>query len=149
MVAVDVNRFQRPRTACDVQPIGAAGDVCTHLRRSIDETDITLDRISAYTLYANAVGGSNRSIAFSNGPQRNEVTRRRSVSLHMDRARRLVTAARWNGETLPTIALHRNAIARQQIERDVDVRLADEFAHHLNHDVLRFGCQRQRHQQRC
>ena len=146
MVAVDVNRFQRPRTARDVQPIGPAGDACAHLRRSIDETDIALNRISAYTLNANAVGGG---VAFSNGPQRNEVTRRRSVSLHMDRARRLVTAARWNGETLPTIALHRNAIARQQIERDVDVRLADEFAHHLNHDVLRFGCQRQRHQQRC
>jgi hypothetical protein len=68
----------------------------------------------------------------------------------MDVAGRLVAAAGRNGEALPAVALDRNAKARQQVERDLDVGLGDQLADHLDHDVAGRCAhgQRQRHQQR-
>ena len=44
--------------------------------------------------------------------------------------------------------MHLDAKARQQLQRDLDVGLGDQLAHHVDDDVLRPGRQRQRHQQR-
>ena len=44
--------------------------------------------------------------------------------------------ARRNGEALPAVTLHINAVARQQIQSDFNVGLRDEFADHFNHDVF-------------
>jgi len=67
--------------------------------------------------------------------------------LHVQQARRGVAAARGQGETLPALALDPHAKALQQIQGDVYIRFADEFAHHLDDDVLAFRHQRQRQQQ--
>ena len=54
----------------------------------------------------------------------------------MDAPGRAVAAARGDGEARPAVAPHRHTKTRQQVERDVNVGLGDQFAHHLNHDVL-------------
>ena len=50
-------------------------------------------------------------------------------------------------ESLPSVAPHLHTEAGQQLQGDVDVGFGYEFAHHLDHDVLRFGYQRQCQQQ--
>ncbi len=57
-------------------------------------------------------------------------------------------AACGDGEPLPTVPHYGNAKARQQVQRDFNVRPRDQLAHHLDHDVF-FGDQWQRHQQGC
>ena len=64
----------------------------------------------------------------------------------MDITRRLVTAARGNGEPRPAVALYMDAKTREQVQRDLDVGLGDQLAHYINHHVLP-GHQRQGHQQ--
>jgi hypothetical protein len=66
----------------------------------------------------------------------------------MDAARRAVGRSLRNGETLPALALHRDAEARQQVQRDLDVGLGDQLAHHLDHHRAVGADQRQCQQQR-
>ena len=61
---------------------------------------------------------------------------------------RLVAAAGRDGEALPALAPHPDAKARQQIQRDLDVRLGDQLAGDFETNVL-LGHQGQRHQQGC
>jgi len=84
--------------------------------------------------------------AGGNGAQGHKVAGRRGVALDMDFAGRLVAAAGRDGETLPALAMHLDAKARQQVERDLDVRLGDELTGDFEANVP-LGHQRQRHQQ--
>ena len=47
-----------------------------------------------------------------------------------------VLAARRDGETLPSVALHGHAKALQQIEGDFNVGLGNQFTHDFNRDGL-------------
>ena len=64
----------------------------------------------------------------------------------MDGARRAIATALRQGETLPAFALHGNAKARQQLQRDVDVRLGNQLADHLDGDGALSRHQRQSQQ---
>ena len=66
----------------------------------------------------------------------------------MDLPGRAVLAARRDDKALPLLVCHPDAKACQQLQRDVDIGLGDQLAHHLNHHVVRARYQRQRHQQR-
>ena len=48
---------------------------------------------------------------------------------------------------MPTVAAHLDAKTREQIQSDLDVGLADEFAHHTDRHVSLLRRQRQSHQQ--
>ena len=43
---------------------------------------------------------------------------------------------------MPTVSLYLDAKSLQQVQGDIDIRLADEFAYHVNHDVTVFGGER-------
>ena len=102
-----------------------------------------MDGVGAHAFNPQAwlAGGSRCQCA-----QGDEIAGGGGVGLYVQRAGRLELTARGNGETLPVLALHLNAKACQQFQRNVNVGPGDQLAHHLNHDVLR-GHQGQRHQQ--
>ena len=154
MVAIEVDGLQRPAATADLQPVGAAFDLCAHGLGGLDEADIALDRVLAYTQNADApglrrvVGIGVIGGAGGNRAQRDEIAGRRGVGLHMDGARRLIVAACGDHKALPAVVFHGDAEARQQLQRDVDIGLGDQLAHHLDADVAFLGQQGQGHQQR-
>ena len=79
--------------------------------------------------------------------QRDEITRRRRIGLDMHRARRTQGAARCNRKALPALVAHIHTKLGEQLEGDVDIGLAGQLTHHLNHDSLARH-QRQGHEQR-
>ena len=64
----------------------------------------------------------------------------------MQAAWRAQLAVGRNGETLPAVARHHHAKARQQLEGNLHIGPRNQFAYHLDHDVA-LRHQRQRHQQ--
>ena len=140
MVEVAGDSAQRPLAPRDVQPVGPFFHHRAHGLGGFHKADVALNGVRAHAFNANAR-------TRNDGAQANKVAGRRSVRFHVDAERRLVAAALGNDKSAVRFAAHRNAKARQQIERDVDVGLADELAHHLNGDVLVLRHQRQRHEQ--
>ena len=65
----------------------------------------------------------------------------------MDCFWRLVRRPSRDGEALPTVAFYLDAKSLQEVQGDIDIGFADEFAHYVNHDVTVFGGERQSHQQ--
>ena len=127
--------------------------MCAHGLGRLDEADVTLDRCRPHTLDADALAvraGCNQRT------ETDEIAGGGCVGLDMDLARRLITAAGGNNETLPSLAAHGDAEARQQVQRDFDVGLGDQFADHFDDDIAcrlavhggTMPRQRQRHQQR-
>ena len=84
----------------------------------------------------------------ADGAERDEVRRRRRVAFDVDVARRAIGAARRDREALPAVALHVDAEARQQVQRDLDVGLGDQLAVDLDRRSRASADQRQRQQQR-
>src|SRR6185312_245085 len=127
--AGEVDRVQRPRAARNFEPVRSAGNPRAHHLRRLHETDVSLNRIRshAFNSYVFLTGSPRRHCA-----ERYEVTSRRGVTLDMDGARRLVVAARRDGEALPTLAPHGDAKALKQIQGDLDVGLGAQLAHHLD-----------------
>ena len=65
----------------------------------------------------------------------------------MDLAGGSVAAAARHDEAAPVLVRHADAEARQQVQRDGHVGFGDQFALHLDDDVLRLADQGQRQQQ--
>lgn len=149
VVAIEVDGLERPAlaglTPADVQPVGAAGDVRAHGARGLHKADVALNGVESHAMDADAFGQA--FVSRGNGAQRDEVAGRGGVGLHMDVARRAVLAASGNGEALPVLVRDLDAESGQQLQRDGDVGLGDQLAHHVDHDVLGARRQRQRHQQ--
>lgn len=145
VVAVQVDGLQGPGAARDVQPVGAAGHLGAHGLGGFDKADVALDRVLAHAQHLDAILAAS---ARGNGAQCYEIAGGGGVGLDVDVAGRLVAAAGRNHEALPALVAHGDAKARQQLQRDVDVGLGDQFAHHLDADVAVAGQQGQGHQQR-
>jgi len=142
VVAVEVDRAQRPGAARHFHPVRAAPDVGAHQAHGVEETDVALDRVLAHAGDAQRAAGAGGDRA-----QCHEVAGGGRIRLDVDLARRAVAAAGGDREALPAVPAHRDAEALQQVQGDFDVRLGDQLADHLDDDVL-LGDERQRHQQR-
>ena len=115
----------------------------THGAGGFDKADIAL-----YGCCAHALDTQGRGSVCSQGASGNKVAGRRGIGLDKNLAWRLVTRTLRDGEALPPLALHHNAKLRQQFERDVDIGLGNQLAHHLNADSGFGSRQRQSQQQR-
>ena len=73
VVAIQVNRLQRPRSALDGDAAGGAVDLRAHLACGVNEPDVALNRIRPHALHRDAV--SLRRIG-RNGAQSDEITGR-------------------------------------------------------------------------
>ena len=101
-----------------------------------------MDGVGAHALNTNRVRAARGDCT-----ERNKVTRRRRICFYMDCFWGLVRRPSRDGEALPTVALYLDAKSLQEVQGDVDIGFADEFAHYVNHDVTVFGGERQSHQQ--
>jgi hypothetical protein len=128
VVAVERDRAQRPRAALDLQRVGLGADLGAHRARGFDKADVALDRVVADAFDAQ------RPAARADRAQRDEVRRRRGIAFDMHVARRAVAAPGRHDEALPAVALHRDAEARQQRQRDLDIGLGDQLAFDLDRD---------------
>ncbi|MNT02738.1 hypothetical protein D3C72_1372450 [compost metagenome] len=157
VVAVHVDGLQWPGAPANFQPVGAAGNGCSHGTRGIYKADVTLDRLGAHAQHLDAavnvdggvVGAGLAALARGDGAQRDEVAGRRGIGLHMDLAWRLIMAACGNGKALPAMIFDSNAEALEQLKRDVDVGLGDQLSHHFDGHILLARHQRKCHQQGC
>ena len=145
MVAVQLDGLERPGSALHLQPVGAAGDGGTHRLSRFDKADVTLYGVRAQTLDFDAIL-TFRARGYC--AKRYEIASAGGVSLDVDGSGRAQRSARRDGESLPALALHLHAKARQHVERDLYVGAGDELAHHLDDDGPRRN-QGQRHQQSC
>jgi hypothetical protein len=143
VVAVERDGLQRPGAAVYLEPVGPALDLCTHQARGLDEADVALDGVRADTFDVHR-----RAAVRGDRAQRDEVGRRRGIALDVDVPWRGIAAAGRDGEALEAVALHLDAEACQQVQRDLDVGLGDQLALDLDHDGRLGGHQRQGQQQR-
>ena len=143
VIAVELDRTQRPAPAPHLEPARPARDLRAHGRGGFDEADVALDRIAARAFDAQptpAMGGD--------GAECDEVGRRRRIALDVDLARRSIPAvcrSARNGEALPAVALDADAEPCQQVQRDLDIGLGDQFA--LDQDDQRRCARHQRQRQ--
>jgi hypothetical protein len=115
------------------------------MARGVDEADVALDRVQPHALDAH------RRLESGQRPQRDKVRGRRGVGLDVDGSGRLVLRAARQREArirVGRVALDDDAEARQQVQRDVDVRLGDQLALDGDRDRALAGGQRQGQQQR-
>ena len=145
VVAVHLHGLQRPFSAANLQPVGAAFDIGTHGACGFHKADVALHGVETHAQHLDAV------VARAARGQRaecDEVAGRRRIGLDVHHARRAITAAGGNREALPVVVLHLNAETRQQLKRDVDVGPRDQLADHLDLNIAVLGRERQGHQQR-
>ena len=144
VVAVQINRLQRPGPAPCAQPAAAALHVRAHQAGRLHKANVALHRIQPQPFDHKTLAALRRR----QRPRRNEITGRRRIRFHQHFTRRLIAAAFGNDKTLPPLPLHRHAKALQQRQRDVDVRPRNQLALHLHRHLALTRGQRQRQQQR-
>jgi hypothetical protein len=119
-------------------PVVAARDGRTHLFERFGKAHVALDAVAPHALHAHRAAG--------NRAGRQEIRRRRRVAFNMDAARAGVMLAGLHGERLPPVLFDRDAEAPHQVERNLDIRFADQVTHHVDGDRMLLGHQRRGHQ---
>jgi hypothetical protein len=120
----------------------AALDLGPHGARGVHEADVALYGVEAHTFDA-----QRRAPVGCNRARGDEVGRGRRITFHPHLARRRIVTAGGDGEALPVLVPDVDAEALQQAQRDLDIGLRDQFAFHLDHQVVFGRHQRQRQQQ--
>ena len=130
VVAVERDRLQRPAAAPHLEPAGAA-------RRPARPSPARRRR-SAMSPWIesqpDAFDAQRRRRCAAIAPSATKYDADDASPSTWMRARRAVGAACGDREALPAVALHRDAEARQQVQRDLDVGLRDQLAVDLDHD---------------